>query len=343
MKGATGMNFTNRRETLRLGSGDGDIRRAAGILRAGGLVAFPTETVYGLGADATSPAAVAGIYAAKERPRFNPLIAHLPDLEAALREGVFDADALALAHAFWPGPMTLVVPMAASGSVCDLARAGLGSVALRVPAHPLARSLLREAGRPVAAPSANRSGRISPTEAAHVVSDLDERIDAVLDGGATPVGLESTIIACLDGTPRILRPGGLAREQIETALGRRLPGGPAVSVAPGSAPVAPGMLTSHYAPRAAVRLDVEEVHPGEAVLLFGARDLPGLAGASALLDLSPARDLTEAASRLFGHLRALDETGAAVIAVAPVPESGLGEAINDRLRRAAAERSSVSG
>lgn len=212
------MDAATRRKTIRLGAGEADIARAAAILRAGGLIAFPTETVYGLGADATSTGAVAGIYAAKERPRFNPLIAHLPDLDAALREGIFNEDALALARAFWPGPMTLVVPRAPTGSVCELARAGLDSVALRVPAHPLAQALLQAVGRPVAAPSANRSGRISPTDAAHVVSDLDHRIDAVLDGGATEVGLESTIIACLDDRSRILRPGGLSRERIEEVL-----------------------------------------------------------------------------------------------------------------------------
>ena len=331
------MDAASKRETIRLG--DGDIAKAAEILRAGGLVAFPTETVYGLGADATSSSAVAGIYAAKERPRFNPLIAHLPDLEAARREGVFNDDALRLAQAFWPGPLTLVVPRTATGSVCELARAGLDSVALRIPAHPLAQSLLHAAGRPIAAPSANRSGRISPTSAAHVMGDLDHRIDAILDGGATQVGLESTIVACLDDYPLILRPGGVSRERIEEALGRSLAAGPNASHANGTAPIAPGMLTSHYAPRATVRLEAVDVRPGEAVLLFGSRALPGLAQAAEVLDLSPSRDLTEAASNLFGYLRALDETGAAGIGVAPIPEIGLGEAINDRLRRAAADRS----
>ena len=327
------------RETINLGGSDADIARAAALLREGGLVAFPTETVYGLGADATSPEAVAGIYAAKERPRFNPLISHLPDLDAASREGVFDADALALARAFWPGPLTLVVPRNDTGSVCDLARAGLDSVALRVPAHPLAQALLRAVGLPVAAPSANRSGRISPTSAAHVLGDLDRRIDAVLDGGATQVGLESTIVACLDGRPCILRPGGLSRERIEEVLGRSLSAAPAGD----ATPVAPGMLTSHYAPRASVRLDASEVRPGEAVLLFHAPPLPGIDGAAKVLDLSPSGDLTEAAANLFGYLRALDETGAAGIAVAPVPDVDLGEAINDRLRRAAADRSTDEG
>ena len=327
------------RETINLGGNDADIARAAALLRDGGLVAFPTETVYGLGADATSPEAVAGIYAAKERPRFNPLISHFPDLDAALREGAFNEDALALARAFWPGPLTLVVPRAEAGSVCDLARAGLDSVALRVPAHPLAQALLLAVGRPVAAPSANRSGRISPTSAAHVLGDLDGRIDAVLDGGPTQVGLESTIVACLDDHPRLLRPGGRSRERIEAVLGRPL----ATAPADDAAPVAPGMLTSHYAPRAFVRLDASDVRPGEAVLLFGSSSPEGIDQAAKVLDLSPSGDLTEAAANLFGYLRALDETGAAGIAVAPVPDIGLGEAINDRLRRAAADRSTDEG
>jgi L-threonylcarbamoyladenylate synthase len=229
------------------------------------------------------------------------------------------------------------VPRAASGRVCDLARAGLDSVALRVPANPLARALLREVARPVAAPSANRSGRISATSAAHVMGDLSGRIDAVLDGGATEVGVESTIIACLDGTPRMLRPGGVSRERIEAALGRKLE----TALPSGSAPVAPGMLASHYAPRALVRLEAGDVSPGEAVLNFGSADLPGAERAAKVLDLSSSGDLAEAAANLFSHLHALDETGARVIAVAPIPDRGLGEAINDRLRRAAADRSSL--
>jgi L-threonylcarbamoyladenylate synthase len=316
-----------RTETL----GPDAVLRAAEMLRRGGLVAFPTETVYGLGADATSAEAVARIYAAKERPRFNPLIAHVADLDAARREGVFDESALALAARFWPGPLTLVVPAAPGASVCDLARAGLDSVALRVPAHPLAHALLKRVARPVAAPSANRSGRISPTTAAHVLAELDGRIDAVLDGGATQVGLESTIVACL-GEPRLLRPGGVPREALEAALGRKLLGAARET----GAPRAPGMLASHYAPRAKVRLDIDRVAPGDAVLLLGAFEPPGLAAARAVLNLSQSGDLTEAAAHLFGYLRTLDGSGAESIAVAPIPEHGLGEAINDRLRRAAA-------
>jgi L-threonylcarbamoyladenylate synthase len=303
------------------------------MLRRGGLVAFPTETVYGLGADATRAEVVARIYAAKERPRFNPLIAHVASLDAARREGVFDESALALAARFWPGPLTLVVPAAPGASVCDLARAGLDSVALRLPAHPLAHALLKRVARPVAAPSANRSGRISPTTAAHVLAELDGRIDAVLDGGATQVGLESTIVACL-GEPRLLRPGGVPREALEAALGRKLLGAARET----GAPRAPGMLASHYAPRAKVRLDIDRVAPGDAVLLFGAFEPPGLAAARAVMNLSQSGDLTEAAAHLFGHLRTLDASGAESIAFAPIPEHGLGEAINDRLRRATAGR-----
>ncbi len=321
--------------TRRLTADDAGIREAGALLRAGKLVAIPTETVYGLGADAGDPAAVAGIYAAKERPRFNPLIAHLPDLDAARREGVFGADALLLAEAFWPGPLTLVVPVAEGGRVCDLARAGLGSVALRVPDSVVARAVLTAAGCPVAAPSANRSGRVSPTEADHVLGDLDGRIAAVLDGGPCPVGVESTIVACLDGPPVLLRPGGVPREAIEAVLGRRL----ALPRAPeGAAPVSPGLLASHYAPRAAVRLDVTEIRPGEAALLFGPAAPDGLDAAAASLNLSPAGDLAEAAAHLFAFLRRLDASGAATIAVAPIPEDGLGEAIRDRLARAAAPR-----
>ncbi len=307
------------------------IARAAEILRAGGLVAFPTETVYGLGADATSDAAVAGIYAAKERPRFNPLIAHVADRAAAEAEGVFDADARRLADAFWPGPLTLVTPLAPGVRVCALARAGLDSVALRMPSHPVARALIAATGRPIAAPSANRSGRVSPTRASHVVDELAGRIDLVLDGGPTQVGVESTIVACLGGDPVLLRPGGVPREAIEAVLGR----------APGvgkdddaAAPRAPGMLASHYAPRATLRLDAAELGPGEAGLDFGGRFAP----APNVLDLSPSGDLNEAAARLFALLRTLDDAGAARIAAAPIPPHGLGEAIRDRLERAAAPR-----
>jgi L-threonylcarbamoyladenylate synthase len=323
------------RETRSILPDAAGIAEAATLLRAGGLVAFPTETVYGLGADASDGEAVAGIYSAKGRPSFNPLIAHVVDLAAAEVEGVFGPEARALAEAFWPGPLTLVVPAAPGCSVSDLARAGLDSVALRVPAHPVAQALLRATGRPVAAPSANRSGRVSPTTADHVREDLGGRIDAIVEGGSTPVGVESTIVSCLGGRASMLRPGGIPREAIERILGHPLVEPEAVE----DRPVAPGMLRSHYAPEAAVRLDAHEVREGEAVLLFGGFVPAGLERAKARLDLSAKGDLAEAAAHLFSHLRRLDAVGAATIAVTPIPGHGLGEAILDRLRRAAAPRS----
>ena len=318
--------------TRLLASDPTGIATAAALLRDGRLVALPTETVYGLAADATSGEAVARIYAAKDRPAFNPLIAHLPDVEAAFAEGKFDADARALAEAFWPGPLTLVVPVAPDCSVSELARAGLPSVALRVPSHPVAQAVLAAAGRPIAAPSANRSGRISATSAADVLAELDGRIDAVVDAGPCAVGVESTIVACLDGTPRLLRPGGVPRAAIEAVIGRPLQG----IVATAEAPVAPGMLASHYAPEARVRLDAAAPVAGEAWLGFG----PEPAGAlpAARFNLSPSGDLVEAAANLFGALRRLDASDARAIAVAPIPATGLGEAIADRLKRAAAPR-----
>jgi L-threonylcarbamoyladenylate synthase len=320
--------------TQRLAANEAGIAEASALLRRGGLVAFPTETVYGLGADATDADAVAGIYAAKERPSFNPLIAHVASFEAARVQGVFNETACRLAEAFWPGPLTLVVPIAGTCTVSDLARAGLDSVGLRVPAHALAHALLKATGRPVAAPSANRSGRVSPTDADHVLGDLDGRIDAVLDGGATEVGVESTIVSCLEGAPRLLRPGGVPRETIEELIGQRLENG----VESDKNPLAPGMLASHYAPRAQVRLNAERIEAGEAALLFGSQSLPGSESAKAVLSLSENGDLREAAAHLFSYLRRLDASGAPTIAVAPIPETGLGEAINDRLRRASAER-----
>ncbi len=308
------------------------VEAAAVILRGGGLVGFPTETVYGLGTDARSDAAVARLYAAKGRPRFNPLIAHAGSLDAARRLGVLTQEALALAEAFWPGPLTLVVPVRPDGDVGLLARAGLDSVGLRVPAHPLARALLDRCGFPVAAPSANRSGRVSPTTAAHVRDEFAGGVEAVLDGGPCAVGLESTIVSCL-GPAALLRPGGLPRAAVEAVLGHPLPSASGVA----DAPLAPGLLASHYAPRARLRLDALQVSDGEAVLDFAGR-LRGRGRADARLDLSRAGDLAEAAASLFAALRRLDATGAPVIAVARVPDHGLGEAINDRLRRAAAPR-----
>lgn len=322
-------------ETRLLWADSAGIAEAVAFLRAGRLVAFPTETVYGLGGDATEPSAVAAIYAAKTRPSFNPLISHLPDAESARRQGAFDAEANALADAFWPGPLTLVVPASAQTEVCDLARAGLPSVALRVPGSEAARALLGAFGRPVAGPSANRSGRVSPTRAAHVLEDLNGRIAAVLDGGDTQVGLESTVVACLGGQARLLRPGGITRERLREVLGYD-PAGPEEAVS--HAPVGPGLLASHYAPNARVRLDATRIAKGEAALLFGAFRPEGFEEARASLNLSERGDTAEAAARLFGALRDLDASGAQTIAVVPIPTEGLGEAIRDRLGRAAAPR-----
>ncbi|MFT0892346.1 L-threonylcarbamoyladenylate synthase [Pseudochelatococcus sp. G4_1912] len=313
------------------------IATAGALLRAGRLVAFPTETVYGLGADATNGKAVAAIYTAKERPSFNPLIAHYPDALSAMQHGRFNNTAKKLAQAFWPGPLTLVVPKAENCPISDLASAGLDSVALRVPQHPTARAILREAGTPIAAPSANRSGRVSPTLAFHVMQDLDGRIAAVLDGGETHVGVESTIVACINDRPVLLRPGGVTREAIKEVLGFDIDDVDPGNSANSDAPIAPGQLSSHYAPKAAVRLNASDIQPGEAALLFGA-PLPGTDNAVAQFNLSQERDLSEAAAQLFAALRTLDTSGANCIAVASIPHDGLGEAINDRLQRAAAPR-----
>jgi L-threonylcarbamoyladenylate synthase len=308
------------------------IARAAEILHAGGLVAFPTETVYGLGADATSAWAVARIYDAKGRPSFNPLIAHVAGIDAAQREALLPAAALRLAEVFWPGPLTLVAPAAPTGTVCELARAGLPSVALRIPDHPVARNLIAALGRPIAAPSANRSGHVSPVTASHVAEDLTGRVDMILDGGRTTAGLESTIVSFCEAEPVLLRPGAIARESIEKVLGQKL-GAPARA-----AVLAPGMTASHYAPETKLRLEAHEVGEGEAALDFGGR-LTALAPPGAVvLDLSPKGDLVEAAANLFALLRELDSRGASRAAVAHIPERGLGEAINDRLRRAASPR-----
>jgi L-threonylcarbamoyladenylate synthase len=306
---------------------------AARVLAAGGLVAFPTETVYGLGADATSGPAVARLYDAKGRPAFNPLIAHVVDVADAERLACFDADAARLAKAFWPGPLTLVLPKAAGCPVAELATAGLDTIAVRVPAHKVARDILAAFGKPVVAPSANRSGHVSPTCAEHVAADLAGRIDLIIDGGATPVGVESTIVACL-GEPVLLRPGGLPRAAIERSLGRSL-----ADPAPArdtDGPIAPGMLATHYAPRTRLRLNALRVAAGEALLAFGPLPAEGAERAACVLNLSARGDLVEAAANLFAHLRALDAAGAGAIAAMPVPRQGLGEAINDRLERAAA-------
>jgi L-threonylcarbamoyladenylate synthase len=306
------------------------IAEAAALLRAGRLVGMPTETVYGLAGLATSDKAVAEIYAVKGRPTFNPLIAHFADASSARVQARLDAAAERLAARFWPGPLTLVAPVAANCRISLLARAGLDTLALRVPGSEVARALIAATGEPLAAPSANRSGRVSPTTAQHVLADLGGRIPLILDAGPCGFGVESTVVACLGGVPRLLRPGAVAREEIEAALGA-----PLEIAAQGEAPVAPGALASHYAPRAQLRLEAREAPDGAAVLDFAGRI--GARG-GAWLDLSPSGDLREAAANLFAHLRALDATGAALICVAPIPEGGLGAAINDRLARAAAPR-----
>ncbi len=304
------------------------IARAVRALGAGQLLGLPTETVYGLAADAANATAVARIYAAKGRPDFNPLIAHVTTLEAARLEGRFDQRAVALAKALWPGPLTLVVPVQAGGQVCELARAGLQTIGLRCPSHPVARALIQAFGRPLVAPSANPSGRLSPTSAAHVAAELDTRVTLVLDGGLCEAGIESTIIAVIPGEPvRLLRPGVIGRDVIESLVGK---------VSDGQTPgiMAPGQLATHYAPRAQVRLNAETARPGEAFLGFG----PG--APDDVPNLSRRGDLVEAAANLYRMLRELDGTGVGSIAVMPIPQTGLGEAINDRLQRAAAPRGS---
>ena len=298
------------------------IALAAEILSEGGIVAMPTETVYGLAADASSPEAVARIYEAKGRPRFNPLIAHVATLEMAEREAEISGLARAAAEAFWPGPLTLVLPVKQGGSVCDLARAGLDTVGLRLPAHKGARALIAAFGRPLVAPSANRSGHVSPTRADHVAADLGDRINLILDGGPSEVGVESTILGFDGETPVLLRPGGVPSEVIVERLGRPLR---LHNEADGIN--APGQIKSHYAPKAKLRLNVATPDDGEGFLAFGP-------GAQVGLNLSPSGDLVEAATKLFAMLRALDARFER-IAVASIPSTGLGEAINDRLQRAA--------
>jgi L-threonylcarbamoyladenylate synthase len=304
---------------------------AAEALRAGHLVAFPTETVYGLGADATNANAVARIFAAKGRPHFNPLIVHVPDLDAAARLGIFSETALKLAHHFWPGPLTLVVERVPGCPVAELASAGLTTLALRVPNHPAAQALLRASGRPLAAPSANRSGHITATDAHHVAEDLGDAIAMILDGGPAAHGLESTVLDATGEKIVLLRPGAVTAEVIEAVLGEPL----ARAGSGGEKPSSPGQLESHYAPHARLRLNATEVHAGEALLAFGPAPL---ATPGPVLNLSGTGDLVEAAANLFAHLRALDRTGCGTIAVMAIPSRGLGEAINDRLRRAAAPR-----
>ncbi|MGI9521054.1 MAG: L-threonylcarbamoyladenylate synthase [Hyphomicrobiaceae bacterium] len=312
---------------------DKAIAEAAKILRGGGLVGFPTETVYGLGADARNSRAVAGIFSAKGRPLYNPLIVHVADRQWAEEIAVFSAEAHRLAETFWPGPMTLVLPARDSNRIADIAVAGLNTVALRVPRHPVACALVREAECPIVAPSANRSGRVSATQALHVAADFGANVDIILDAGACQHGLESTIVAVLQGGLSILRKGAVTEGELEQCLGY-CPGGGG-ELAASKAPLAPGQLASHYAPGAPVRLDVNYPNPGEAFLAFGkfTPHGPGLT-----VNLSPSGDLAEAAANLFAALRELDRPGVSAIAVMPIPDHGLGAAINDRLRRAAAPR-----
>jgi L-threonylcarbamoyladenylate synthase len=314
----------NETKTVRLNADAVGIKNAAQIWTDGGLVAVPTETVYGLGADARNDTAVARIYEAKGRPSFNPLIVHVPDMAAAMKYCDFNDAAKMLAQAFWPGALTLVLPIKQDAGISKLVTAGLDTLAIRVPDHQLAQDMLRAFGGPIAAPSANPSGRISPTTADHVIAGLGGRIDAVIDGGPCVVGVESTIVSCV-GTPAMLRAGGVPIEALSACLGDALlqPNDPAT-------PQSPGQLASHYAPIGAVRLNAVDVHEGETLLGFGAVD--------AELNLSKSGDLVEAAARLFECLHLLDQMGAKRIAVSPIPDAGLGAAINDRLKRAAAPR-----
>jgi L-threonylcarbamoyladenylate synthase len=322
--------------TERLAADPEGIARAAALLRDGRLVAFGTETVYGLGADATNATAVAGIFAAKGRPTFNPLICHYPDATSAFQDVVPTEPAARLAAEFWPGPLTLVLPRRAGSGVALLTGAGLDSLAVRVPAHPVALRLLRAVGRPVAAPSANPSGRVSPTTAEHVLDGLAGQIDAVLDSGPCAVGLESTVLDLTGPQPTLLRPGGIARERLEAMLGPLAQ--PPADPDPGSLLRSPGLLASHYAPTLPLRLNAGSVAADEALLAFG----PPLAGAGALYQLSATGNTAEAAANLFAGLRALDSAASRLglrgIAAMPVPADGLGLAINDRLSRAAAPR-----
>jgi L-threonylcarbamoyladenylate synthase len=302
------------------------IRRAAQALARGEIVAFPTETVYGLAANALDARAVAKVFAAKERPRFNPLIVHVQGLAEAGEYGLVNEAARKLASAFWPGPLTLVMKRRSTCGIADLVSAGLDTIALRAPAHPVAQALLAKAALPLAGPSANRSGRISPTAAAHVEAELGDRPAMILDGGPSPLGIESTVVSVV-GEPSLLRPGAVPRETIERVLGA-----PLVAAEAAERAASPGQLPAHYAPMTPLRLDADAVYADEALLAFGG-DVP--AGARVTVNLSQSGNLEEAASRLFAALRELDQAGAEAIAVMPIPANGLGEAINDRLRRAA--------
>lgn len=312
------------------------IEKAANILANGGLVAMPTETVYGLAANAKDGKAVAKVFEAKGRPQFNPLIVHVPDMATAETLAVFNETARNLADAFWPGPLTLVLPRRDNCGLSELVSAGLETVAIRMPGHPVARALLKASGLPIAAPSANRSGHISPTTAQHVADDLKDRVDLILDAGPCPVGIESTVLSCSadeDAPPVLLRPGSITCDTIEVALGMA-PVAPD-EVTNDTAPISPGQLSSHYAPKARLRLNVKNPEPGEALLAFGPK-VPPVCGP--IVNLSETGDVTEAAANLFAALRDLDERGCASIAAMPIPWTGIGAAINDRLLRAAAPK-----
>ncbi len=309
------------------------LAHACEALGRGVPVAIPTETVYGLAADATNALAITRIYEMKGRPRFNPLICHMADLAMAEEHAVFDPLSRQIAEAFWPGPLTLVLPIRPDSAIHPLARAGLDTVGIRVPTGFSSR-LLAAFGRPLAAPSANTSGRISPTTARHVAEDFGAKLELVLDAGPAVVGLESTILKVEGETIRLLRPGGLDAAEVERITGR-----PVLRNDKAGATIeAPGMLASHYAPVAPVRLNARDVRPGEVLIRFGGTPLPGEADAALVLNLSPDGDLAEAAANLFGYMKQADATGAAAIAFSPIPSTGLGEAINDRLQRAAAPR-----
>lgn len=326
--------------TKRIPSTPAGWAEAGEMLKAGKLVAFPTETVYGLGADATNPEAIAALYAAKGRPAFNPLIVHVDSLASARKLAPFGIGALAVANAFWPGPLTLVLRRRPDCPVSELASAGLDTIALRIPSDPIAQAIIEAAGVPIAAPSANRSGKVSPTEARHVISDLDGKIDGIVIGPSATIGVESTILSFLTDPPTLLRPGAVTAGFIEEELGHRIQiGGHGADGSDANAPVAPGQLESHYAPSARVRLNAEEIRPDEAAMLFGYDLPPGIENARLAINISPSGDTIEAAAKLFSTLRELDASGARTIAIMPIPEIGLGEAINDRLRRAAAPRS----
>jgi len=307
-----------------------NIARAANSLRAGRLVSFPTETVYGLGGNALDDHAVAAIYAAKNRPDFNPLIVHVPDLSAAAQFVHVSEAAKLLASRFWPGPLTLILPRRADGKLSLLLSAGLDTVAIRVPNHPVARALLKASGLPLAGPSANPSGRISPTTAAHVAEGLGGKIDYVLDGGPCTVGVESSVLDLSGQQPVLLRPGAVLADEIAAILGQAV--ATEQQAVDSGARKSPGQLSSHYAPHLPVRLNATQAEPGEILIAFGPH---APAGAQ---NLSPSGDLLEAAANLFAFLRAADQPGHHGIAIMPIPETGLGIAINDRLRRAAAPR-----